>query len=466
MAKSTRVRVTDARHWGGAVRTSEEVAVMATEQRGSIRPLKIYNNSKEEDYMTETKPFNIPKELVVKAYKLVKANAGAAGIDNQTLADFDLNLKDNLYKIWNRMSSGSYFPPPVKAVPIPKKSGGQRILGVPAVSDRIAQMVVKLVFEPLVEPYFYPDSYGYRPNKSALDAIGVTRQRCWRYDYVLEFDIKGLFDNIDREMLMKAVRKHTDIPWVVLYIERWLGAPLQFPNGNVVERSRGTAQGSVISPVCSNLFLHYVFDHFMSKHYSEIKWCRYADDGLAHCQTEQQAQQLLAVLKVRFEACGLELHPDKTKIIYCKDGRRKGQYPDTKFVFLGYEFRRRTVQNSENGKLFLGFIPAVSKNALKSMQAKIREAKIHRKTSTTIEEIAEIMNPILNGWLNYYGKYCPSALYPMLDCFDRSLVKWSMRKFKKLQGHKTRAGKVIQKIRESKPKMFAHWKRGMMGALV
>lgn len=445
---------------------SNEVAVMAAEQRGSIRLLRTHNNSKEEDDMTETKPFTISKQLVVKAYQLVKANAGAAGIDQQTLADFDLNLKDNLYKIWNRMSSGSYFPPPVKAVPIPKKSGGQRILGVPTVADRIAQMVVKQVFEPLVEPLFYPDSYGYRPNKSALDAIGVTRQRCWKYDFILEFDIKGLFDNIDRSLLMKAVRKHTDIPWVLLYIERWLNASLQLPDGSVVERTKGTPQGSVISPVLSNLFLHYVFDHFMSTHYPEMKWCRYADDGLVHCQTEQQAQQMLAALKERFEACGLEIHPEKTRIIYCKDGKRKAKYPNTKFVFLGYEFRRRTAQNSRNKILFLNFTPAVSKDALKSMRAKIRESKILRKTSMPIEKIAEVMNPILNGWLNYYGKYCPSALYPMIDCFDRSLVKWSMRKFKKLQGHKTQASHLIRKIRESKPALFAHWKRGMMGALV
>lgn len=457
---------TEARHWDGAACKSKEATVMVAEQRGSIRLLKPDNNSKEEDDMTETKPFTISKQLVVKAYQLVKANAGAAGIDQQTLAEFDLNLKDNLYKIWNRMSSGSYFPPPVKAVPIPKKPGGNRILGVPTVSDRIAQMVVKQVFEPLVEPYFYPDSYGYRPNKSALDAIGVTRQRCWKYNFVLEFDIKGLFDNIDRQMLMKAVTKHTDISWVILYIERWLNAPLQLPDGSIVELTKGTPQGSVISPVLSNLFLHYVFDHFMSKHYPEIKWCRYADDGLVHCQTEQQAQQLLAALKERFEACGLELHPEKTKIIYCKDGTRKEQYPNTKFVFLGYEFRRRTAQNRKDGSLFLNFTPAVSKDALKSMRTKIREIGIRRKSQTTIEVIAKITNPILNGWLNYYGRYCPSALSPMLRCFDTSLVIWCMRKFKKLKGRKTRAGQLIQRIRESRPSLFAHWKRGMIGGLV
>lgn len=416
--------------------------------------------------MTETKPFNISKQLVVKAYQLVKANAGAAGIDRQTLADFDLNLKDNLYKIWNRMSSGSYFPPPVKAVPIPKKSGGQRILGVPTVADRIAQMVVKLVFEPLVEPHFYPDSYGYRPNKSALDAIGVTRQRCWQYDYVLEFDIKGLFDNIDRSLLMKAVRKHTDIPWVLLYIERWLNASLQLSDGNVVERTKGTPQGSVISPVLSNLFLHYVFDHFMSTHYPEMKWCRYADDGLVHCQTEQQAQQILAALKERFETCGLEIHPEKTKIIYCKDGKRKAEYPNTKFVFLGYEFRRRSVQNSKDKSLFLSFTPAVSKEALKSMQGKIRELKIRKITVRNMEDIAKMVNPILNGWINYYGKFAPSALSPIWRYVNKTLVAWSMRKFKKLKGRKTQAGLMMQRISESNPKLFAHWKCGMVGVFV
>lgn len=248
----------------------------------------------------------------MEAYKLVKANKGAAGVDQQSLESFDANLKDNLYKIWNRMSSGTYFSPPVKAVPIPKKSGGERILGIPTVSDRIAQTVVKLTFEPSVESHFHKDSYGYRPNKSAIDAVGVTRQRCWKYDFVLEFDIKGLFDNIDHTLLMKAVMKHTDNKWVILYIERWLKAPMQTPDGTLVERTKGTPQGGVISPVLSNLFLHYVFDMWIGKHHQGKPWCRYADDGLVHCKTEQEAQQLLVDLKQRFETCGLELHPGKS----------------------------------------------------------------------------------------------------------------------------------------------------------
>ena len=277
----------------------------------------------------KTKPFIISKHLVVEAYKLVKANAGGVGVDRQSLADFDLNLKDNLYRIWNRLSSGSYFPPPVKAVPIPKKQGGERILGVPTVSDRIAQMVIKLMFEPTVEPYFLPDSYGYRPNKSALEAVGVTRQRCWEYNWILEYDIKGLFDNIDHELLMKAVMKHTDNKCIILYVERWLKAPLQLADGTLVERTKGTPQGGVISPVLSNLFLHYVFDVWMKRHHPTVPWCRYADDGLLHCRMEQEAQRLLVELKQRFEECNLELHPTKTKIVYCKDENRKGTYPQT-----------------------------------------------------------------------------------------------------------------------------------------
>jgi RNA-directed DNA polymerase len=291
--------------------------------------------------LSKTKPYIISKQLVMQAYQLVKENKGSGGVDCQSLEDFGKDLKGNLYKIWNRMSSGTYFPPAVKAVPIPKKTGGERILGVPTVSDRIAQMVVKFTFEPLVEPYFLSDSYGYRPNKSALDAVGVTRQRCWQSDWVLEFDIKGLFDNIDHDLLMKAVRKHTDNKWVILYIERWLKAPMQMPDGTQVERTKGKPQGGVVRPVLSNLFLHYVFDVWMGKQHSEKPWCRYADDGLVHCKTEQEAQQLLVSLRQRFEMCGLEIHPEKTKIIYCKDEKRKRQQSTTQFTFLGYDFRSR-----------------------------------------------------------------------------------------------------------------------------
>lgn len=409
--------------------------------------------------MSEAKSFEISKTLVVKAYKLVKANAGAAGIDNQTLEDFEVNLKDNLYKIWNRMSSGSYFPPPVKAVPIPKKSGGERILGIPTVSDRIAQMTVKLMFEPKVEPYFHEDSYGYRPKKSALEAIGVTRKRCWKYDWVLEFDIKGLFDNIDHNLLMKAVRKHTENKWIILYIERWLKAPLQHRNGTVELRDKGTPQGGVISPVLANLFLHYVFDKWITKSQPSTPWCRYADDGLIHCKTEEEAKSTLEKVSKRFEECGLELHPNKTKIIYCKDEKRKRNVQEKKFDFLGYTFRPRKVRNSKQNNMFVSFTPAVSKTALKAMRATTRKWNIRNRTELKLEEIAKMYNPVIRGWMEYYGKYCPSALEPLYSHLHYTLVAWVMHKYKKFRSRKTKAALYLQKIAQESPRLFAHWKK-------
>jgi RNA-directed DNA polymerase len=406
-----------------------------------------------------TKAFTIPKQQVVDAYKLVKANAGSAGIDQQSLSDFEINLKDNLYKIWNRLSSGCYFPPPVMAVEIPKKSGGKRLLGIPTVSDRIAQMVVKLSFEPKVEPHFLNDSYGYRPNKSALDAVGITRERCWKYDWVLEFDIKGLFDNISHDLLMKAVRKHTQEKWLIMYIERWLTAPMVMPDGSTVERKKGTPQGGVISPVLSNLFLHYVLDKWLQINYPRIPWCRYADDGLLHCETRAEAFAMLEKVAERFMECGLEMHPDKTKIIYCKDSKRKGNYEITRFDFLGYTFTRRMVR-THSGALFLGFTPVVSKNAIKAMRDKVRKWKIPYKTSVSLEDIAIMCNPTLRGWLNYYGKYSPSYLEPVWNQFNMKLTKWAQHKYKKIDGKKTKAALMIQSIIQKKPTLFHHWKLG------
>jgi len=337
-------------------------------------------------------------------------------------------------------------------------------LGIPTISDRIAQMVVKLVFEPLVEVCFYPDSYGYRPEKSALDAICVTRQRCWRSDWILEFDIKGLFDNIPHELLLKAVRKHTDNKWVILYIERWLKAPMELPNGEHLNRAKGTPQGGVISPVLSNLFLHYVFDDWMKRHYPALKWCRYADDGLVHGEELEQMQELLVALKQRFEDCGLELHPEKTKIVYCKDGKRKGEYPNTEFTFLGYSFRRRKVQNSRDNSLFVSFTPAVSKEAQKSMRAKIRKSGLSRKTEVSIQDIADIYNPILRGWIEYYGKYNVAELSSVMRHFNQAIRRWIMRKYKKFKGCKTRAGEFLAEIAKREPNLFVHWEKGIIGA--
>ena len=412
--------------------------------------------------MKETKPFDISKRQVMQAYKLVRANAGSAGVDNQSLEDFEKDLKNNLYKIWNRMSSGSYFPPAVKGVFIPKKSGGERLLGVPTVADRIAQMVVKLEIEPVLEPHFLPDSYGYRPGKSALDAVGITRKRCWQHDWVVEFDIKGLFDNIDHKLLLKAVRKHIQCKWAVLHIQRWLTAPMQLPDGSVAARTQGVPQGGVVSPLLSNLFLHYVFDAWMQRLFPQTPWCRYADDGLLHCATEDQAQRLYAGLDQRFRECGLEMHPEKSKIVYCKDSNRRGDFSSTAFDFLGYTFRGRSSKNYA-GELFVSFSPAVSKSALKSMRKLIRKSNLRNRADRSLEDIASSFNPVLQGWINYYGRFCPSALYPFFRYFNHVLVAWVMRKYKRFRGKKTRAGQYLERIAESRPTLFAHWRCGMTG---
>jgi RNA-directed DNA polymerase len=412
---------------------------------------------------TTNKPFMIEKWRVYEAYKAVKSNKGAAGVDGQTIEQFEADLKGNLYKIWNRMSSGTYFPPPVCAVSIPKKSGGERILGVPTVGDRIAQMVVKQLIEPDLDPIFLPDSYGYRPRKSALDAVGVTRKRCWKYDWVLELDIKGLFDNIDHELLLKAVRKHVKCKWALLYIERWLTAPME-QNGIRIERTRGTPQGGVISPILSNLFLHYAFDLWMTRTHPDLPWCRYADDGLVHCRSEREAEALKAKLQARLAECHLELHPTKTKIVYCKDGKRKGTYPNVKFDFLGYEFRPRAVWGSQSGRLLCGFTPAVSPSALKSMRATIRDLDIRRRTQVSLGDIALQINPLLRGWIEYYGRYTPSALSPMLRHVNQTLLAWAMRKYKRFRGHKIRASHFLQRLVRDSTGLFVHWRIGMIGS--
>jgi RNA-directed DNA polymerase len=413
--------------------------------------------------LSATKPFIIPKQLVMEAFKAVKANAGAAGVDRQSIEAFEKDLKNNLYKVWNRMSSGSYFPPPVKAVEIPKKNGGIRILGVPTVADRVAQMVVKMTFEPSVEPVFLPDSYGYRPGKSALDAIEVTRKRCWQYDWVLEFDIKGMFDNIDHELLLRAVGKHTECKWVILYIERWLKAPLQLVDGTLVERTKGTPQGGVVSPVLCNLFMHYAFDLWMGRTFAHAPWCRYADDGLVHCKTEQEAQEIKAALAKRLADCGLEMHPEKTRIAYCKDANRKRQYLNTKFDFLGYTFRPRIVKNLRLNRLFVGFTPAVSSKAQKAMRQTTRKWNLRNRTDLELTEIARMFNPVLRGWMQYYGRFNLSAMNPVLRHFNQTLIAWAMKKFRKLRGHRTRAGLFIEGVAKRQPHLFVHWKPGMVG---
>lgn len=410
--------------------------------------------------MDETKPFKISKQIVSEAFNKVKANKGSYGIDDQTIEEYEQDLKNNLYKLWNRMSSGTYFPKPVKAVAIPKKSGGHRILGIPTVEDRVAQMVAKMYLEPNVEPIFYEDSYGYRPNKSAINALEVTRKRCWKYEWVLEFDVKGLFDNIRHDYLLKLVNRHTEEKWIMLYVERWLKTPFEMVDGTIEERTAGTPQGGVISPVLANIFMHYAFDDFMSKEFKNIPWCRYADDGICHCVSLKQAKYLKKKLQERFAKCGIEMNLEKTRIVYCKELERKDNYENTTFDFLGYTFRQRMVKTN-NGKVFTGYAPAISGKAQKSIRKEIRIWNLQRQTSLGIIEIANKYNSKIQGWINYYSHFYRSEMRNVLRYINKCLVKWAMRKYKNITSI-TKARKWLQRIAQNNVKLFAHWKFGIV----
>jgi RNA-directed DNA polymerase len=414
--------------------------------------------------LPELKPFLISKHSVLEAWKRVKANQGAAGIDEESIQDFEHKIKYNLYRIWNRMSSGSYLPPPVKTVVIPKTGGGERKLGIPTVADRVAQMVVKMHLEPKIEPLFHPDSYGYRPFKSAHDAVGQARKRCWKYDWVLDLDIKGFFDNIPHELLMRAVRKHAPEKWVVLYVERWLKAPAQNEHGQLTTREKGTPQGGVASPLLANLFLHYGFDAWMARKNPSIPFERYADDAIVHCRTKKEAESLREAIILRMAECGLELNLQKTRIVYCQDADRRGTHEHEKFTFLGYEFRPRRARN-HRGKYFVSFLPAISDKAAKAIREEIRGWKLQLRSDKSLEDLARMFNPILRGWMQYYGKYYRSMLHPVFRPLNRRLVRWACRKYKKLRDHQRRATHWLRRISIRSAQLWAHWQIGVKVAI-
>jgi RNA-directed DNA polymerase len=407
------------------------------------------------------KSFEVSKRVVWEAYETVKANQGAAGVDGESIAEFEVDLKGNLYKLWNRMSSGTYFPPPVRAVEIPKAAGkGVRVLGVPTVSDRIAQTVVRSYLEPEVEPLFHPDSYGYRPGRSALDAVATCRQRCWKKDWVIDLDIRAFFDSLDHDLVMRTVSKHTDLRWVLLYVERWLKAPLQMADGTLVQRERGTPQGSAISPLLANLFLHYAFDRWLTREFPTVSFERYADDAVVHCVTKAQAQHVLAAVVERMAQVGLELHPDKTRIVYCKDASRPGSHEHERFNFLGYTFRPRLAK-SRHGNFFVSFLPAVGDDAKKTIGREIRSWRLNRRSDLALKDLARMINPIVQGWINYYGRFYKSLLYPLLRRLNEHLARWASRKYKRLHHHHARAVHWLRSVARRDPTLFAHWQLGV-----
>jgi RNA-directed DNA polymerase len=410
--------------------------------------------------MQGAKSFTISKMLVYEAYQHVRENRGTYGIDRETLEQFDQNWKNGLYLIWNRMSSGTYFPPAVRLVEIPKGEGEKRPLGIPTVRDRIAQTVVALTLSPTLEPHFHKDSYGYRPGRSAHDALRTTRRRCWQYDWVVDLDIKRFFDTIDHALLLKALRKHTTNKWVLLYVERWLKVPYRMRDGKLIERTQGVPQGSVIGPLLANLFLHYAFDKWMSRHYPNLPFERYADDIICHCHSEAESEAVKQAISHRMEACRLSLNETKTRIVYCKDSNRHQNYPVKQFDFLGYSFKPRSVK-SRKGEYFTGFNPGISKKSKKRIIQRMRTWKLQRWVTRELDSIAEGINSIVQGWINYYGKFYPSALKDVLKLLNMRLVHWARRKFKRLRRHKTSAVYWLGKIANQKPNLFAHWKWGV-----
>ena len=435
---------------------------MPAEQRGPTIQPRTEVNQQWEEPMPEAKPYQIPKRLVWEAYRRVKANRGAAGIDGETLAAFEKDLKGNLYKIWNRMSSGSYFPPPVRLVEIPKASGGTRPLGIPTVADRVAQTVTTMVLEPEVEPHFHPDSYAYRPRRSALDAVGVARQRCWGADWVIDLDIKAFFDSLDHDLVERAVAHHTDFPWVRLYVARWLRAPMQRPDGTLEPRTKGTPQGGVLSPLLANLFLHYAFDVWIQWQFPQVPFERYADDVIVHCKSERQAEQVLAAIHGRFERCGLELHPTKTRIVYCKDSNRPGEHEHITFDFLGYTFRPRRSKNRQ-GEFFVSFAPAISTKAAKSIRTTIRQWQLaSTRNNQSLEDLAQLVNPAVRGWMNYYGRFYRSQCVRVLQYLNKVLATWARRKYKRLRRRRRASAHWLGCIARRNPTLFVLWTLGVL----
>lgn len=407
--------------------------------------------------MSKTKSFSIDKRWVYDAYLRVKSNRGSGGVDEISMSEFERDYKNYLYKLWNQMSSGSYMAPPVKLIEIPKKDGGRRPLGIPTIADRIGQTVVKDLLSGDLESLFHEDSYGYRIGKSAHEAISKARERCWKYSWVIDLDIQGFFDNIPHDLLMKAVRKHCESRWMLLYIERWLVAPLQLSDGTVVPRTKGVPQGWVIGPVLANLYLHYCMDKWLSREYPGCPFERYADDAIVHCRTEEEGVHVMKALEARLQQCGLQVHPLKTKLVYCKDSNRRLSYPNVKFDFLGYTFQPRQAQNSIRKESFTNWLPAVSTKAMKSMNEKMRTWSVLLAPGTTLQEIALKINPVLRGWINYYGRFYKTKLKDFMHIVNVKLANWASRKYKNLRSSEMKGIRWLHGICVRRPTLFAHW---------
>jgi RNA-directed DNA polymerase len=321
-------------------------------------------------------------------------------------------------------------------------------------------MVVKLYLEPEVEPKFHQDSYGYRPAKSALDAVAKARERCWESDWVIDLDISQFFDSLDHILVMEMVKKHTSCRWILLYIERWLKAPIQMADGKLQERDRGSPQGSVVSPLISNIFMHHVFDEWMRTQFPSIPFERYADDALAHCKTQKQAEYVKDAIAKRLNEFKLELHPEKTRIVYCKREGRNATYQNVQFNFLGYSFRTRSARNNR-GEIFLTFSPAVSDKAAKTIRQTIRRWRLNRHSDKSLDDIAAYINPTVRGWLNYYGRFNKSVMVRALYTVNRYLLRWAVRKYKRFRRAPVKAWSWLGRVARNQTQLFVHWQWGL-----
>lgn len=407
-----------------------------------------------------TKSLPVTKRMVWEAYKHVKGNGGSAGVDKQSIEQFDANLSKNLYKIWNRMASGSYFPPSVRTVLIPKKQGGSRALGIPTVSDRIAQTVLKQHVEPELDRMFHNSSYGYRPGKNAHQAVKQCELHCRAYAWVIDLDIKGFFDNIDHTIMMELVGKHTQEKWVLMYLDRWLKATVTQPDGSILKREQGTPQGGVISPLLANLYLHHAFDQWMQEEHKSNPFERYADDIIIHCQTREEAAHLLEEIRERMQQYKLQLHSEKTKIVYCQDYRRKEQPENRSFTFLGFSLQPRTMRSQRGGR-FLVFRAAIGQQAKSSMRQVIAEVIRPTRYKHSIVWMAEKLNAKIRGWINYYGAFMKWETLEVFSYLNGLLVRW-IKNVYKIYG-KRKAFRKLREIQRQVPNLFYHWQLGVRG---
>jgi group II intron reverse transcriptase/maturase len=447
----------------GPVHSSEEVSPTREGAKGlDSSSVKLRRQPKGMMFEENTKSVPISTVQVWEAYQEVRKHGKSAGVDKLSLKDFEAVRQKELYKVWNRMASGSYFPPPVRRHEIPKPDGKKRKLGIPTVGDKVAQEVIRRYLEPRIEKHFHKNSFAYRKNRNAQQAIEQATQQCYKRAWVIDLDIKGFFDNLNHELVMKAVQNHTQEKWVLMYIERWLKAPVKHEDGTLEYPIKGSPQGGVISPLLANMYLHYTFDLWMDINCKSVEFERYADDIIVHCASKRQAEYLLSKIRERFLQCGLKLHPDKTQIVYCKNSNRKENHEHVSFDFLGLTFKPKKSMSQSTGEIFTSFGPdRISRKSTKKIIDIIRQKKLHRKTTTELPELAKEMHAHLQGWINgYYGRFDLRFLQPAMKYLNERLTAWACKRYKRFRKSMQRARQWLREIYRDYPNMFVHWKYG------